>query len=133
MNVEAERIQLSERMFPRLVCQSGSFNRWTASRPILSIQLNCVRFKLQDSSSDSQSNLDQRKEERELPAADQALLGQLSLNNTRRCCQARPVLQTGGLRCCPVAAIWELKHCIDIYRYIRYSQGPNIFTLFRLT
>ena len=29
--------------------------------------------------------------------------------------------------------IWELEHCIDIYRYIRYSQGPNIFTLFRLT
>jgi hypothetical protein len=65
-------------MFPRKVCQSGSFNRWTTSRPILSIQLNCVRFKLQDSSSDSQSNLDQRKEERELPAAEQALLAAVS-------------------------------------------------------
>ena len=31
------------------------------------------------------------------------------------------------------ADIWELEHCIDIYRYIRYSQGPNIFSLFRLT
>ena len=41
--------------------------RRISSRPILSIQLNdCVRLKLQDSSSDSQSNLDQRKEEREL-------------------------------------------------------------------
>ena len=56
----------------------GSFNRWTTSRPILSIQLNCVRFKLQDSSSDSQSNLDQRKEERELLAAEQALLAAVS-------------------------------------------------------
>lgn len=92
-----KEIQLSERMIPRTVCRSGSFNRRTTSRPILSIQLNdCVRFKLQDSSSDSQSNLDQRKEERELPAADQALLGQLSLHNTRRCCQARPVLQTAA-------------------------------------
>jgi hypothetical protein len=63
-------------MFPRKVCQSGSFNRWTTSRPILSIQLNCVRFKLQDSSSDSQSNLDQRKEE--LLAAEQALLAAVS-------------------------------------------------------
>ena len=76
-----KEIQLSERMIPRTVCRSGSFNRRTTSRPILSIQLNdCVRFKLQDSSSDSQSNLDQRKEERELQA-DQALLGQLSLHN----------------------------------------------------
>jgi hypothetical protein len=73
-----KEIQLSERIFPRKVCQSGSFNRWTTSRPILSIQLNCVRFKLQDSSSDSQSNLDQRKEERELPAAEQALLAAVS-------------------------------------------------------
>ncbi len=24
------------------------------------------------------------------------------------------------------AAIWELEHWIDIYRYIRYSQGSNI-------
>ena len=63
-------------MFPGKVCQSGSFNRWTTSRPILSIQLNCVRFKLQDSSSDSQSNLDQRKEE--LLAAEQALLAAVS-------------------------------------------------------
>jgi len=65
-------------MFPQKVCQSGSFNRWTTSRPILSFQLNCVRFKLQDSSSDSQSNLDQRKEERELLAAEQALLAAVS-------------------------------------------------------
>ena len=54
------------------------FSRRTTSRPILSIQLNCVRFKLQDSSSDSQSNLDQRKEERELPADEQALLAAVS-------------------------------------------------------
>ena len=74
-----KEIQLSERMIPRTVCRSGSFNRRTTSRPILSIQLNdCVRFKLQDSSSDSQSNLDQRKEERELLAAEQALLAAVS-------------------------------------------------------
>ena len=79
-------------MFPRKVCQSGSFNRWTASRPILSIQLNCVRFKLQDSSSDSQSNLDQRKEERELLAAEQALLAAVS-SKYSKCRQARPVLR----------------------------------------
>jgi uncharacterized membrane-anchored protein YhcB (DUF1043 family) len=79
-------------MFPRKVCQSGSFNRWTTSRPILSIQLNCVRFKLQDSSSDSQSNLDQRKEERELLAAEQALLAAVS-SKYSKCRQARPVLR----------------------------------------
>jgi hypothetical protein len=71
-----KEIQLSKRIFPQKVCQSGSFNQWTTSRPILSIQLNCVRFKLQDSSSDSQSNLDQRKEE--LLAAEQALLAAVS-------------------------------------------------------
>ena len=77
-----KEIELSERMIPRTVCRSGSFNRRTTSRPILSIQLNdCVRYKLQDSSSDSQSNLDQRREERELQAADGAL--RVSLQNIR--------------------------------------------------
>ena len=88
-----KEIQLSERMIPRTVCRSGSFNRRTTSRPILSIQLNdCVRFKLQDSSSDSQSNLDQRKEERELLAAEQALLAAVS-SKYLKCRQARPVLR----------------------------------------
>jgi hypothetical protein len=47
------------------------------NRPILSIHLNRVR--LEDASSDhiyNQSNLDQRKEGRELAAAEQALLVQ---------------------------------------------------------
>ena len=106
-----KEIQLSERMIPRTVCRSGSFNRRTTSRPILSIQLNdCVRFKLQDSSSDSQSNLDQRKEERELPAADQALMGQLSLHNNAQVSSSPPGFADSdrdGLRWrrpCPAAA-----------------------------
>ncbi len=106
-----KEIQLGERMFPPKVCQSGSFNRWTTSRPILSIQLNCVRFKLQDSSSDSQSNLHQRKEERELPAAEQALLAAVSSRHIKQFAgvvnQARLVLQTA----CPGPALPPLEHC----------------------
>ncbi len=101
-----KEIQLSERMFPPKVCQLGSFNRWTTSRPILSIQLNCVRFKLQDSSSDSQSNLDQRKEERELPAAEQALLAAVSSRHIKilQVSSSPPGFADGLPRPCPAAA-----------------------------
>ena len=100
-----KEIQLSERTIPRTVCRSGSFNRRTTSRPILSIQLNdCVRYKLQDSSSDSQSNLDQRKEERELPAAEQALLAAVSSRHIKKFASSPPGFAGGLPRPCPAAA-----------------------------
>jgi hypothetical protein len=97
-------------MFSRKVCQSGSFNRQTTSRPIFSIQLNCVRFKLQDTvtSIDSQSNLEQRKEERELPAAEQALLAAVSSSELKKFAgvvkPTRFCSPDGLRRPCPAAA-----------------------------